>query len=198
VYLAALVRASLFGLLHRIDLDLAQAVRAADCGRCGGPLHWARWLRKPRGGPPLPEQLSIRHGLCCGHCRRRTLPPSVLFLGRKVYWGLVVVLVGALRQRRPASASARKLRDLLGVSWKTVCCWMHWWAEAFPSSPAWRAFRGHVDASVHDDDLPAGLLDTLPSLLRLRSLLTTWAHTEHAVRGVDPLTQKMGRSQLMR
>ena len=182
-------------LLGRIDRDLAAEVRAAGCPRCDGPLHRAEYRRKPRGGPPLPDDLVIRRGLCCGgDCRRRVLPPSVLFLGRKVYWGAVVLLVGAVRQRRPASASARKLYKLLGVSWKTVRRWVDWWAEVFPHTPGWRAFRGHVGAEVRDDDLPAGLAETLPSLFGLRGLLTAWARTEHAARGPTSRTQKMGRS----
>ena len=195
MYLAALRRASLFMYLGRIDRDLAVEVQAAGCLRCGGPLHRAEYRRKPRGGPALPDDLAVRRGLCCGHCRRRVLPPSVLFLGRKVYWGVVVLLVGAVRQRRPTSASARKLFELLGVSWKTVRGWVDWWAEVFPRTPGWRAFRGHLGAQVRDDDLPAGLVDALPSLSGLRGLLTAWARTEHAARGPTALTQKMGRSQ---
>ncbi len=196
MYLAALDRASLFLLLGRLDVDIAHEVRTAGCTYCGGPLHWARYPRKPRGGPPLPEELSVRHGLCCGHCRRRTLPPSVLFLGRKVYLGAVVTLVAVLRHRRPGSASGSTLRDRLGVSWQTVVRWMAWWAETFPRSRAWRAFRGLVSPSIRDDDLPAGLCDVLQGLARLRSLLPAWARIEHAARGPTPLTQKMGRFQL--
>jgi hypothetical protein len=122
----------------------------------------------------------------------------VLFLGRKVYWGAVVVVVGALRQRRPHSASAAVLREALGVSWKTVRRWMDWWAEAFPTSRAWRAFRGRLPPTVRDDDLPAALFDVVGNARSLVGALTAWARTEHAARGPTPVTQKMGRSQLMR
>ena len=195
MYLDSLARAPLFFLLARIDLALAEEVRAAGCARCGGPLHDAHYLRKPRGGPPLPDSLSVRRSLCCGHCRRRSTPPSVLFLGRRVYWGAVVVVVAALRQRRPGSASAAVLRRTLGVSWKTVRRWMDWWAEAFPASRTWRAFRGRLDATVRVDDLPAALFDVVTSARGLLGVLTAWARTEHAARGPTELTQKMGRSQ---
>ena len=195
MYLDSLARAPLFLLLARIDLALAEEVRAAGCGLCGGPLHDAHYLRKPRGGPPLPDSLSVRRSLCCGHCRRRSTPPSVLFLGRRVYWGAVVVVVAALRQRRPGSASAAVLRRTLGVSWKTVRRWMDWWAEAFPASRTWRAFRGRLDATVRVDDLPAALFDVVTSARGLLGVLTAWARTEHAARGPTELTQKMGRSQ---
>ncbi len=94
--------------------------------------------------------------------------------------------------KKPVVPSAHG--DLSG-SWKTVLRWMAWWAETFPRSRAWRAFRGYVDPSIRDDDLPAGLCDSLQGLARLRSLLPAWARIEHAARGPTPLTQKMGRSQ---
>ncbi len=198
IYLAQLDRAALYFVLARIDRSLAAEVRAGGCPRCGGPLHVAHYARKPRGGPPLPESLSVRHSLCCGHCRRRSTPPSVLFLGRKVYWGAVVVVVAALRQRRPGSASAAVLRRALDVSWKTVLRWMDWWAEAFPTSRTWRAFRGRLPPTVRDDDLPAALFDVVRDARSLVGTITAWARTEHACRGAPRLTQKMGRSQLMR
>ena len=198
VYLAQLDRAALFFVLARIDRSLAEEVRAAGCGFCGGPLHAAYYTRKPRGGPPLPDSVSTRRSLCCGHCRRRSTPPSVLFLGRKVYWGAVVVVVAALRQRRPGSASASLLRRTLGVSWKTVRRWMRWWAEAFPTSRTWRAFRGRLPATLRDDDLPAALFDVVTSARGLLGALTAWARTEHAARGPTSSTRKMGRSQPLR
>ena len=83
-----LQRVSLFRLLHRIDQDLAEKSRLAGCPYCQGPLHRARYLRKPRGGPEnIPEEYFFRLSLSCGreHRRRRVLPPSCMFMGRKVY-----------------------------------------------------------------------------------------------------------------
>jgi hypothetical protein len=99
--------------------------------------------------------------LCCGRegCRRRTLPPSCLFLGRKVYWGAIVLVVVALRQRRPGSASAAKLRSLFDVSWETVRRWLSYFDEVFPSSDIWQCCRGSVPCTVGNDDLPAGLIE---------------------------------------
>lgn len=179
VYLVLAQRASLFILLSRIDWAQAEAIRRVGCPLCGGPLHRATYRRKPRGGPKLPERLSVRLGLCCGHCRRRVLPPSVLFLGRKVYWAAVVVLASAMRQRRAKAASASRLRELFGASWKTVRRWMRWWANDFPASRPWRAFRGQVPVSVRDDELPASLIDVLKPH-GLRKFLTHWAQLEHA------------------
>jgi len=151
--------AKLYYVLAEVDLDLQRQARAARCPYCDGPLHDARYERKPRGGPQLPGFLCIRLGLCCGRCRRRTLPPSILFLGRKVYWGAVIVMIAAARQRRAGSASASKLRKQFGVSWKTVKRWVHWFSEIFPASGGWQALRGRFGPHLRDDDLPAGLLE---------------------------------------
>lgn len=153
--------AKLYHVLVAIDADLEQQTRAAGCRRCAGPLHRARYARKPRGGPPLPDSLSVRLGLCCGHCRRRTLPPSILFLGRKVYWGAVLVMIAAARQRDPGSASASILRKQFGVSWQTVKRWMHWFSEIFPATGGWQRLRGQFGPGLRDDDLPAGLLEVV-------------------------------------
>ena len=80
---------------------------------CGGPLHYANYPRKPRGGPPdLDEVFEIRYSLCCGRegCRRRLLPPSVRFWGRRVYWAPVVLIITALRQGRNPDHTLEQLR----------------------------------------------------------------------------------------
>jgi hypothetical protein len=162
MYIDAVQESKVFHVLYQIDRDLAEEERQHKCARCGGPLHHAFYQRKPRGGQTdLPEQYSIRMGLCCGKkgCRRRVLPPSCLFLGRRVYWAAIVLVVVALRQRRPLSASASKLRKLFNVSWETVLRWMSWFAEVFPSTELWKRRRGLVVATVLDDELPASLLD---------------------------------------
>jgi hypothetical protein len=162
MYIDTVRDSTIYKTLYRIDQDLTKSVQQQRCPRCGGPLHHAYYQRKPRGGPAdLPERISVRMGLCCGRrgCRRRVLPPSCLFLGRKVYWAGIVLVVVALRQRRPSSASARKLRDLFKVSWETVLRWMSWFAEVFPRTELWRRRRGLVTATVRDDELPASVLD---------------------------------------
>jgi len=119
-------------------------------------------VRKPRGGPEgIAEDVCVRLSLCCGRegCRRRTLPPSCLFLGRKVYWGAIVLVVVALRQQRRQSFSAARLRSLFGVSWETVRRWMGFFAEVFPVSGLWRRVRGLVPVTVRDEELPAALLE---------------------------------------
>jgi hypothetical protein len=49
--------------------------------------------------------------LCCGAqgCRRRVLPPSVLFLDRRVYFAPVMLVITALRQGRDRGYTVEKL-----------------------------------------------------------------------------------------
>ena len=163
MYLGTVSQVTLFALLHGIDQELAARTRAGRCPFCGGPLHLGAYRRKARGGPEgIAEEVCVRLSLCCGRegCRRRTLPPSCLFLGRKVYWGAIVLVVVALRQRRRQSFSAARLRSLFGVSWETVRRWMGYFSEVFPLSRRWQRVRGLVPADVRDDELPAALLET--------------------------------------
>jgi len=141
----------LYDVLHAIDVDLAKLTRRARCPSCGGPLHWATYERKPRGGPEkLPDEYLVRLGLCCGRpdCRRRVLPASTLFMGRRVYWGGVVLVVLALRQQRPDGYSARRLRELCGVSRKTLPLdpvpriWLRSRVNPSPGTLAERSGRG--------------------------------------------------------
>ena len=86
--------------LLSLDQELAAKARQAGCS-CGGVLHRADFLRKPRGGPPdLPPEYCYRFSFCCNRegCRKRVTPPSLWFLDRKVYLHAVIILVAALRQ----------------------------------------------------------------------------------------------------
>ena len=65
--------------LLAVDLDLAETTRRQGCS-CGGRLHRANYLRKPRGTPvQLPEEQRLRLSFCCDRdgCRKRVTPPSV-------------------------------------------------------------------------------------------------------------------------
>ena len=156
-----LQKASLFSLLYRIDMDLARQHQQDGCPYCGGPLHQANYPRKPRGGPDdIPEDFLLRLSLCCGRegCRRRSLPPSTRFMGRRVYWGCVILIAMTLRQNRPDGMSANKLMGLLGVTRKTLNRWTSYFREVFPSSVRWQRLRGRVSPSVRDSELPGALV----------------------------------------
>ncbi len=156
-----LQKSSLFSLLHRIDIDLANQCRERGCPFCGGPLHQATYQRKPRGGPEgLPEEYLVRQSLCCGreNCRRRCLPASCLFMGRRVYWAGVILVVMALRQNRPESAGTGELMRMFGMTRKTIFRWISYFREVFPSSAQWQKLRGRVHSSIRDSELPGDLL----------------------------------------
>ena len=178
-----LADARLYALLQRCDEDLAAAQRAAGCRRCGAKLHWGCYPRKPRGVPrrwiPRYER---RLSLCCAQrdCRQRATPPSVRFLGPKVYLGAVVVLIAALRCG-PTPARCRLLEQWVGVSRHTIARWRQWWTETLIATPFWRAAAAALMPPVRIGQLPASLLerfagcarDRLQALLRWLAPITT-------------------------
>jgi len=152
----------LYVLLLKCDEDLAASARASGCS-CGGALHSACYGRKPRGWVVgEPEGYDRRHSFCCAEdgCRKRTTPPSVRFLGRKVYLGAVVALVTALRHGDGANGRrAAELRRAVGASRRTLARWRTWWREIFTATPFWRVARALWVPQVSMPDLPASLLD---------------------------------------
>lgn len=157
---ALLSDSTLWDLLFRLDQDLAAKVRDLGCP-CGGVLHSARYPRKPRGGlADLGPEYSCRLSLCCARegCRKRATPPSVRFLGRRVYLGAVVVLASALREGVTAKRAAH-LHELLGVSLRTLRRWRVWWRDTFVASSFWKSARGRFLPPVEVSALPASLLE---------------------------------------
>lgn len=154
-----LQKSSLFDLLKRIDVDIAEKIRLKGCPYCNGPLHDAKYARQPRGGPDdIPDEYLIRFSLCCGNCRRRTLPPSCLFMGRRVYWGVVILVVLAFRQNNPDCASARKIQEIFGISRETLKRWIDYYQDVFPHTSKWQRLRSRVISTVSNSELPGGLL----------------------------------------
>jgi hypothetical protein len=171
-------------MLLRFDEDLAAETKRARCRHCGGRLDDCRYPRKPRVSRTmkLPAKYDERFSYSCAveGCRKRHTPPSTRFLGRRVYLGAVVVLATALQQGT-TKWRASKLRELLGVSTRTLARWRTWWAEAFVESEFWRTAQGELATPVIEP-LPSALLDRfagdspdrLAALLRwLRPLSTS-------------------------
>lgn len=160
-----------YSFLEAVDLELAEEARGRGCPVCGGKLHSARYLRRPRGGP---IRRAVRHSFCCAAdgCRRRQTPPSVLFLGRRIHLGAVVVLASALRNGlKPRRVE--KLREVLGVSERTLVRWRRWWLRDFSQSPFWRSLRRQLPPGIDRLRLPASLFGVLEGdgSQRLRKLL---------------------------
>jgi hypothetical protein len=146
----------LFHLLEKVDEDLLEKARRQGCLLCGGTLHRGDYDRKPRGGP----QWDTRFSLCCARegCRKRHTPPSVRFLGRRVYAGLVVVLVSAMcHGLKPQRVQC--LREALGIDRRTLERWREWWLGNFVQSSFWRQARARF--------MPPLCLTTMPLSLCL-------------------------------
>ena len=149
-----------YAILLRIDADLAEQARSPGF-ECGGRLDVADYPRKPRGGPnDLDPAYAKRFSFCCARegCRSRTTPPSVRFLGRRVYLAAIVVLVTAMRHG-VTPQRANELTALFGVSRRTLARWCQWWTETFTTLPFWRAARGRLRDEVDLARLPASLIE---------------------------------------
>lgn len=171
---AILLDANLYTFLFQIDQELATEARAAGCSY-GGVLHSARYPRKPRGAPRgLGSDYEKRLSFCCAEedCRRRTTPSSVRFLGRRVYLGAIVVLVSAM-EGGVTLKRAERLRELLGVSLRTLKRWRRWWRETFVGSSFWKHAQGYFMPVVEETALPASALERCPLLTRRRCIWHT-------------------------
>jgi hypothetical protein len=146
--------------LLSVDRDLAVTIHKSACP-CGGCLHFANYWRKPGGGPrDLPKECRLRYSFCCDRdgCRKRVTPPSVRFLGRKVYLGAVVILVAAMRQG-PSPRRVRELSKLFNADRRTITRWQVFWREHFPETSFWKIERARFVPAVDVAVLPRSLLD---------------------------------------
>jgi hypothetical protein len=156
--------ARFWSVLFAIDQDLAEETRKKACP-CGGRLHCANYLRKPRGTPvQLPERLCLRLSFCCDRdgCRKRVTPPSVRFLGPKVYLGAIVILISAMRQ----GATPRRVRELstrFGADRRTIARWQVVWREHFPQTSFWKSARARLVPVVPIVSLPYSLVEAFLS-----------------------------------
>ncbi len=161
LYRDLLADATFHQLLLACDADLADAARAGRCALCGGALHSACYPRKPRGRPcRLGPEHDRRFSFCCAvdGCRSRATPPSLRFLGRKVYLAAIVVLVAILRHGVTTSRMER-LSQAVGVDRRTVERWRRWWRERFTSTPFWRVARATFMPPIDHERVPASLLE---------------------------------------
>ena len=170
-----LTDARFYELRLKFDADLAAEARAARCSECGGRLDSANYARKPRGAPgKLPDKYETKFSFCCAvdGCRSRHTPPSVRFLGRRVYLGAIVVLATAM-QHGATPVRASRLRELLGVSLRTLTRWREWWRSAFFESAFWKTAKVFFSVPLAKEGLPLSLLERFGSNeeLRLGALL---------------------------
>lgn len=166
--LSVLKDPALYRLLLCVDAELVELARSQGCPYCAGKLHDGGFARKPKGCPKrfLTPEFCWRTSLDCSVCRRRTLTPSVRFLGPKTYIGAVLVLVDA---RGCPSASA--LTEELGVPERTVDRWRHWWRTVFVKSALWRNLRGRLARALEPRSLPAALLERVQATESVQRLI---------------------------
>ena len=175
--------ASFWSFLRAVDDDLAAETRKKGCS-CGGRLHSANYLRKPRGTPAkLSEQECLRLSFCCDRdsCRKRTTPRSVRFLGRKVYLGAIVILISAMRQG-PSPRRVRELSARFGADESTITRWQTFWREHFPQTPFWKVERARFITLGKTIILPYSLVN---AFLRGHALCRGWTRL---LRFLSPIT----------
>ena len=182
MYIDLLADATFHQLLLAYDRDLADTARFEGCALCGGVVHSAAYWRKPRGRPcRLGCEHNRRFSFCCAvdGCRSRVTPPSLRFLGRKVYLAAMVVVIAIMRHGT-TDRRMRELTALTGVSRHTVERWRKWWRERFTATPFWQIARAKLMPPVDTARLPAALIerftgddtDRLVALLRFIGPIT--------------------------
>jgi hypothetical protein len=188
-----------FGLLAQEDARVAALVKGAGCHLCGGRLDQANYPRKPRGGAigAVGEGQVLRSSFCCCRegCRRRATPPSLVFLGRRVYLA-IVVLVETLRRNlapsTPPPAVAAPSRSVAPsptaapspppLPSRTVKRWQRWFEETLPTTQTFEAARGWLWPPVCAKQLPQALVERFEPGRSLGEAL--WA----TLRFLSPLT----------
>ena len=157
-------------------IDAAILARAAKqaCRFCGGPLHRGDYARKPRGGlvAGAAETFARRFSLCCGRegCRCRATPPSVRFLGRRVYVGAIVIVASVVALVQAIASAATRAT---GVPARTTRRWLRWWRGPFVETPVFVEISGRLVPAVERRSLPTSILERLlgPATARVQSLL---------------------------
>jgi len=168
-----------FATLEALDRAIARRVAASRCPECGGPLHAGNFPRKPRGALVAPEgeAFLVRFSLCCGRegCRKRATPPSLRFLGRRVYLGVVVIVASLVAQALGAASASTT-----GVPRRTTRRWLSWWRGPFLTTEVLIAIRARL-IGVDVGGIPRSIVERLPgtaeeqihTMLHLLAPLTT-------------------------
>lgn len=169
-----------FRVLVWIDEEIARQVAQAGCPVCGGPLHRGDYDRKPRGGllAAAGEAFARRFSLCCANegCRKRAMPPSVRFLGRRVYLGAVVIVASIVALALQAAGEAAAIRRRTGVPARTARRWLSWWQGPFVQSEVLMLLKARL-VGLDLGALPASIVAGLDGSTseRVRRLLVLLA-----------------------
>jgi len=151
-----------FAWLDGLDRQLARWVAQLGCPHCGGPLHQGNYERKPRGALVATdaEGFPLRYSLCCGRegCRKRCMPPSLRFLGRRVYVEAVVFLASVMALVLGGLSSASRATE---VPARTLKRWLGWWRGMFPETEACADIRARLMPPPEMTMLPRSLYDRI-------------------------------------
>lgn len=152
-----------FAMLWAIDVAIVERAALERCRLCEGPLHRGDYARKPRGGllAASGEELVMRFSLCCGRegCRKRATPPSVRFLGRRVYLGAAVIVASVVALMM---STASQIRRATGIPVRTTRRWLGWWRGAFTTTSVFVDLSARLVPAVSRPTLPTSLLERLP------------------------------------
>ena len=161
------------GLLA-IDKAIVEGAAIEACRYCGGRLHRGDYPRKPRWGliGKAAETFGRRFSLCCGRegCRKRATPPSVRFLGRRVYVGAVVIVASIVVLMKPTASEASRAT---GVAARTTRRWLRWWRGPFTTTSVFVQISSRMVPAVSRTSLPFSIVEILPGSIdmRVRQLL---------------------------
>lgn len=101
-------------------------------------------------------------------------------MGRRVYWGGVIVVATALRQQRDEGFTARKVMTLFGITRSTLRRWLKYFRTIFPQTTIWHKLCGLLMPPVAVQRIPLAVLERLglkrdgpePALVRCLRLLS--------------------------
>ena len=147
--------ARLWSFLLAVDQDLAEETRKKACS-CGGRLHSANYLRKPRGTPvQLPEQERLRFSFCCDRdgCRKRAHRRRCGSSGERSIWARSSFSISAMRQG-PSPRRIRELSTRIGADESTITRWQTFWREHFPQTPFGRSHAPVSSPSARSSACP--------------------------------------------
>ena len=140
-----------FLLLRDMDLVLAKEAKDGNCPHCGGVLDVSNYARKPRGLAGTDPCDHIRFSFTCRKCEKRLTPPSVRFLGRKIYVGSFVVL----------AMSPEWLRsNFIKVCRQTLIRWRRYWNEVLNRSNVfWKCAKSLLPPAFQLSGSPIPILE---------------------------------------
>jgi len=122
------------------------------------------YIRKPRGFPEevssdiLEKYFSFRFSYLCLDCRKRMTPPSIRFLGRKVYVSAAIIMACKAIELGHA-VSLEEIRRLISkyIPKITARRWVAWWRQAVWNSSFWREWQGKLCGYIQRNHFLCGV-----------------------------------------